>query len=185
MQGMQQARLDPWVGKIPWNRHPTPVFLSGKFHGQRRLAGCSPQPQSQAQQSTRPLRLESRATGVRSGCWEKGRAGEGWDEERLQGLRQSSGLTRWRFNGVSLERGKELEGRTTRLEAEIPFSFYHKNLGTQVTMVRIRLRKNKKLLDSGCTWKVETMVFFIHMGKKKIKMTYWCLDWVTSRRQLL
>ena len=29
--------LDPWVGKIPWRRkwQPTPVFLPGKFHGQR------------------------------------------------------------------------------------------------------------------------------------------------------
>ena len=27
----------PWVGKIPWNRkwQATPVFLPGKFHGQR------------------------------------------------------------------------------------------------------------------------------------------------------
>ena len=34
----------PWVGKIPWSRkwHPTPVFLPGKAHGQRSLAGCSP-----------------------------------------------------------------------------------------------------------------------------------------------
>ena len=33
-----------WVGKIPWRRkwQSTPVFLSGKFHGQRSLAGCSP-----------------------------------------------------------------------------------------------------------------------------------------------
>ena len=31
----------PWVGKIPWRRawQLTPVFLSGKFHGQRSLAG--------------------------------------------------------------------------------------------------------------------------------------------------
>ena len=36
--------LDPWVGKIPWRRkwHPTPLFLPGKSHGQRSLAGCSP-----------------------------------------------------------------------------------------------------------------------------------------------
>ena len=29
--------LNPWVGKIPWRRKwpPTPVFLPGKFHGQR------------------------------------------------------------------------------------------------------------------------------------------------------
>jgi len=34
----------PWVGKIGWRKKwpPTPVFLSGKFHGQRRLVGYSP-----------------------------------------------------------------------------------------------------------------------------------------------
>ena len=33
--------LDPWVGKIPWRRkgEPTPVFLPGKFCGQKVLAG--------------------------------------------------------------------------------------------------------------------------------------------------
>ena len=37
--------FDPWVGKIPWRRkwQPTPVFLSGKSHGQRSLVGYSPQ----------------------------------------------------------------------------------------------------------------------------------------------
>ena len=32
------------VGKIPWNRkwQPTPVFLPGKFHGQRSLVDYSP-----------------------------------------------------------------------------------------------------------------------------------------------
>ena len=32
-----------WVGKIPWRRkwQPTPVFSSGKSHGQRSLAGYS------------------------------------------------------------------------------------------------------------------------------------------------
>ena len=36
--------FNPWVGKIPWRRkwHPTPVFLSGKPHGQRSLVGYSP-----------------------------------------------------------------------------------------------------------------------------------------------
>ena len=35
------CRFDPWVGKIPWSRkwQPTPVFLPGKFHGQRSLEG--------------------------------------------------------------------------------------------------------------------------------------------------
>ena len=37
--------FDPWVGKIPWRRawQPTIVFLHGESHGQRRLAGYSPQ----------------------------------------------------------------------------------------------------------------------------------------------
>ena len=36
--------FDPWVGKIPRRRkrQPTPVFLPGKSHGQRSLAGYSP-----------------------------------------------------------------------------------------------------------------------------------------------
>ena len=40
----QEAGLNPWVGKIPWSRkwQPTPVFLSGEFHGQGSLAGYHP-----------------------------------------------------------------------------------------------------------------------------------------------
>ena len=36
--------FDLSVSRIPWGRkwHPTPVFLPGKSHGQRSLAGCSP-----------------------------------------------------------------------------------------------------------------------------------------------
>ena len=36
-----RPRFDTWVEKIPWRRvrQPTPVFLSGKFHGQRSLVG--------------------------------------------------------------------------------------------------------------------------------------------------
>ena len=41
----RRCGFDSWAGKIPWMRkwQPTPVFLPGKFHGQRRLKGCSPQ----------------------------------------------------------------------------------------------------------------------------------------------
>ena len=37
--------FDPWVGEIPWRRawQLTPVFLPGESHGQRSLAGYSPQ----------------------------------------------------------------------------------------------------------------------------------------------
>ena len=40
----KRHRFDAWVGKIPWRRkwQPTPVFLPGKSHGQRNLAGYSP-----------------------------------------------------------------------------------------------------------------------------------------------
>ena len=40
----KRCGFDPWVGKIPWSRkwQLTAVFLPGKFHGQRSLAGYSP-----------------------------------------------------------------------------------------------------------------------------------------------
>ena len=40
----KRCGFDPWVKKIPWSKkwHPTPVFLPGKFHGQRSVAGYSP-----------------------------------------------------------------------------------------------------------------------------------------------
>ena len=40
----RRCRFDLWVAKIPWRREwlPTPVFLPGEFHGQRRLVGLSP-----------------------------------------------------------------------------------------------------------------------------------------------
>ena len=40
----RRCRFNPWVGKIPWERkwQPTPVFLSGKSHGQKSLVGYSP-----------------------------------------------------------------------------------------------------------------------------------------------
>ena len=40
----REVGLYSWVGKMPWRRkwQPTPVFLPGKFHGQRSLTGYSP-----------------------------------------------------------------------------------------------------------------------------------------------
>ena len=40
----RRCRFNPWVRKIPWRRkwQLTPVFLPGKFHRQRTLAGYSP-----------------------------------------------------------------------------------------------------------------------------------------------
>ena len=40
----RRCTFDPWVRKILWRRkwQLTPVFLPGKFYGQRSLAGCNP-----------------------------------------------------------------------------------------------------------------------------------------------
>ena len=40
----KRCRFNPWIGKIPWRRkwQHTPVFLSGKFHGQRSMVGYNP-----------------------------------------------------------------------------------------------------------------------------------------------
>ena len=40
---LRRCGLDPWSGKIPWSKkwQPTPIFLPGKFHGQRSLEGHS------------------------------------------------------------------------------------------------------------------------------------------------
>ena len=41
----KRPRFNPRVGKIPCRRawQPIPVFLPAESHGQRSLAGCSPQ----------------------------------------------------------------------------------------------------------------------------------------------
>ena len=40
----ERSGFEPWIGKIPWRRgwQPSPVSLSGKFHGQRSPASYSP-----------------------------------------------------------------------------------------------------------------------------------------------
>ena len=41
---LKKCGFHPWVWKIPWRRKypPTPVFLPGKSHGQKSLAGYRP-----------------------------------------------------------------------------------------------------------------------------------------------
>ena len=40
---LKRCEFDLWIGKIPWSRkrHPSSVFLSGKFHQQKSLVGCN------------------------------------------------------------------------------------------------------------------------------------------------
>jgi len=33
--------FDPWVRKILWRRHPTPVLLPGKSHGRRSMVATA------------------------------------------------------------------------------------------------------------------------------------------------
>ena len=42
---LKRHEFDPWLGKILWRRarQSTPVILSGESHGQKSLAGYSPQ----------------------------------------------------------------------------------------------------------------------------------------------
>ena len=44
LPAMQDTWVDPKVRKIPYRREwlPTPIFLPGEFHGQRRPEGYSP-----------------------------------------------------------------------------------------------------------------------------------------------
>ena len=62
----------PWVGKIPWRRkwQPIPVFLPGKFHGRRSLAGYSPWGRKESDTTGRLhfTSLQSRSKSQRSLC---------------------------------------------------------------------------------------------------------------------
>ena len=44
LSALQETRVHPWVGKIPWRRkwQPTPVFLPEKSHGPWSLVGYHP-----------------------------------------------------------------------------------------------------------------------------------------------
>ena len=44
LPAMQETWVQSQISKIPWKRlwQPTPLFLPGKFHGERSLAGYSP-----------------------------------------------------------------------------------------------------------------------------------------------
>ena len=43
LPAMQETQVRPLGQEDPWRRKylPTPLFLTGEFHGQRSLAGCS------------------------------------------------------------------------------------------------------------------------------------------------
>ena len=65
---LKRCGFDPWVGKIPWRRkwHPTPVFLPGKFYGQRNLEGYSPWGQKESDMTEQ---LTTQATKTMEICY--------------------------------------------------------------------------------------------------------------------
>ena len=67
-----RLEFDPWVEKIPWRRtqQPIPVFLPGKFHGQRTLAGYSRQGLKESDMtSTHVLRHKPRDPCTQKWVW--------------------------------------------------------------------------------------------------------------------
>ena len=104
----KKGGFNPWVGKISWSRnwHSTPVFLPGKFHGQRSLVGYSPWGHKGADttewlsthtQSNHMAQLRIKGLGNRfPECWGLLRQiakhvdmGRGWGYERLGSFTQS------------------------------------------------------------------------------------------------
>ena len=63
MQEDKRYGFDPCMGKIPRSRkwQPTPVFLPGKFHGQRSLAGYNPQGRKESDMTTHTAHTRGRA----------------------------------------------------------------------------------------------------------------------------
>jgi len=78
----RRQRLNPWVRRILWRRRwqPTPVFLPGKFHGQRSLTGYSPWGHEEADMSE-PL---STHTGEKRGTAGREERKAGGDSRQLQ-----------------------------------------------------------------------------------------------------
>ena len=57
----RERGFDPRVGKVPWRRkwQPTPVFLPGKFHGQKSLVGYSPWGHKESDTAEHACRLDT------------------------------------------------------------------------------------------------------------------------------
>ena len=58
--------FDSWVGTILWKRKwkPTPVFLPGRFHGQRSLVGYNPWGHTESDTTEHTLTFPSRVPGT-------------------------------------------------------------------------------------------------------------------------
>ena len=108
----KRCSLDPWVRKISWRRKwlLTPVFLAGKFRGQR-LAGDSPWGGKESGRTERPTTLSDHTE--ESYLWPDGVLcvtgvdTSGWKGEVLGGVLHAR-------LGVWLHIGAEAEGRSSQ-----------------------------------------------------------------------
>ena len=101
--------IDPWVRKIPWRRkwQPPPLFLHGKFHGQRNLAGYSPYgcKESDTTELTSVISLfgfPSGSDGKESACSVREMGLILWSG---RSPREGNGYTLVFFSGESMDRG--------------------------------------------------------------------------------
>ena len=85
------CRFDPWVGKIPWSRtwQPTPVFLPGKFHGQRSLSRLRSMGSQRVRHDGARMHTHTHRKGVHG---RQGLEEEGVGEGLLVGTGSPSGL---------------------------------------------------------------------------------------------
>ena len=79
MQETKRCGFDPWFRKIPWNRNwqPTPVFLPGKFHGQRSLVGYSPRGHKESDRTEQFKPVAPTTNFLRGSQHFSGRGGQG------------------------------------------------------------------------------------------------------------
>ena len=61
-KSLRRLWFNPWVRKIPWRRkwQSTPVFLPGKFHGQRSLAGLQSMGSQESDMTEHTARMHAR-----------------------------------------------------------------------------------------------------------------------------
>ena len=93
----RRCRFDPWAGKILWRRawQPTPIFLPGESHGQRSLAGYSPQGRRRVRDD-----LTTKQQKLKKCCWpgpghrpERTKLPANWRGRQLDGALQRTPST--------------------------------------------------------------------------------------------
>ena len=118
----RRYRFDLWPRKIPWRGawQPTPVFLPGKAHGQRNLAGYSPWGRKRVGHKTKQLNNNSKQQPEFGGhpATPQGNSDQGCLEldERLVSLSlpQGDSLSKLVYDANGLRRASEKHAQRCR-----------------------------------------------------------------------